>query len=62
MDKPQYELAHLRLAVIQCNLNIAAFQKGIDDELEHKAELQEWIHQHEEYLKWCRENPNGNNV
>ncbi len=59
MDKPLYELAPLRLAVIQCDINIAAMQKGIDNELKHKVELQECIRQHEEYLNWMR---NGNNI
>ena len=62
MTKPPYELAHLQLAVIQCDINIAAMQKGIDDELKHRAELQEWIRQHAEYLKQSRENLDGNNI
>jgi len=58
MDKPPYEIAPLRLAVIQCDVNIAAMQKGIDDELKHKAELQDWIRKHDEYLKWKRDGDN----
>jgi len=62
MDKPPYEVTHLRAAMLQCDINIAALQKGIDDEIVHKAELQGHIDAHTEYLKWCRENPDGNNI
>ena len=57
MDKPPYELEPLRAAVIQCDINIAAMQNGIDKEMEHKAELRELIEMHEKWLKY-----NGNNV
>jgi len=59
MDKPPYEVTHLRAAMLQCDINIAALQKGIDDEIVHKTELQEWINKHDEYLKWKRD---GNNI
>ena len=52
MDKPPYELAPLRAAVIQCDINIAAMQRGIDKEMKHKAELQELIDMHEKWLAY----------
>lgn len=52
MKKPLYEIAPLRAALIQCDMNIAAFQRGISKEKEKKVELAEYIKQHEEYLKW----------
>lgn len=52
MKKPLYELGPLKAAVLQCDVNIAAFQRAIDKESEKKVELLEYIRQHEEYLKW----------
>lgn len=60
MNKPQYELGPLKAAVIQCDINIAAFRRGILQEEEKKDELGEYIRQWEEYNKWLREN--GNNI
>lgn len=61
MEKPLYELGPLKAAVLQCNINIAAFQRGVDKELEKKAELVEYIRQHEKYLKWLKDNPENEN-
>lgn len=51
MKKPLYELGALRAALIQCDMNIASLQRGIDKEIEKKAELMTHIKKHEEYLK-----------
>jgi len=59
MDKPPYEVNALRGAILQCDVNIAAMQEGIDKEIEHKVELQGYIDAHTEYLKWKRD---GNNI
>jgi len=49
MNKPQYELAPLRAAVIQCRTNIIAFQEGIAKEENKIDELQGYIKEWEEY-------------
>ena len=49
MDKPQYELAPLRAAVIQCRTNIIAFQEAITKEENKIDELQGYINELEEY-------------
>ena len=49
MKKPQYELAPLRAAVLQCRTNIVAFQQGITKEENRIDELQGFIRQWEEY-------------
>jgi len=60
MKKPQYELVPLRAAVLQCQTNIVAFQKGIADEETKITELQGYIRQWEEYNKGA--DINGNNL
>ena len=49
MNRPQYELAPLRVAVQQCRTNILAFQDSIAKEETKMDELQGYIKQWEEY-------------
>ena len=49
MNKPPYELAPLRAAVIQCRTNIIAFQEAISKEENKIDELQVYIQKWEEY-------------
>ncbi len=49
MIKPQYELAPLRAAVLQCRANIMTFQQAISKEENKIDELQGYIKQWEEY-------------
>ena len=56
MLKPQYELAPLRAAVVQCRTNIIAFQHAIANEENKIDELQGYVRQWEEYNR----HQNGN--
>jgi len=58
MDKPQYELGPLRAAVLQEQVNIAAFRRAIDVALEKMRELEGYIKQWEEYNEHTSE-PTG---
>ena len=49
MQKPEYELAPLRAAVVQEHMNITAFQLGIDKAREKIKELEGYIGKWEEY-------------
>ena len=49
MNKPQYELVPLRLAVQQHRANILAFQNAISKEEQELDECQGYIRQWEEY-------------
>ncbi len=49
MNKPQYELAPLRLAVQQHRANILAFQNAMSKEERELDECQGYIRQWEEY-------------
>jgi len=49
MKQPQYELAPLRAAIIQCRTNIIAFQEAISKEENKIDELQGYIQRWEEY-------------
>jgi len=55
MNKPQYELAPLRAAVLQCRENIMAFQNAISKEETKIDELQGYIKQWEEYNEYSGE-------
>ena len=52
MDKPPYELTHLRAAVNQCLANILIFQKAITKEENKLDELRGYIKRWEEYNRW----------
>jgi hypothetical protein len=54
MDKPPYEYEALKEAVRKCDVNIEALQAGIAKEEAYKAELLEYIQQHEKYRKASR--------
>jgi len=58
MNKPQYELAPLRAAVVQCRANILAFQNAVSKEDEKIDELMGYIAKWNEYNKWVEENGN----
>jgi len=52
MQKPEYELTPLRMAVQQCRINILAFQNGIAKEENQIDKLQDYIGQWETYNRW----------
>lgn len=51
MNKPQYELTPLRLAIQQHRTNILAFQNAISKEEQELDECQKFIRKWEEYNK-----------
>lgn len=52
MEKPEYELGPLKLAVNQCRTNIAAFEQAIKNELRKIDEISGYIEAWEAYNQW----------
>ena len=51
MEKPQYEKDALVKGIAKCEKNIAAFEEGIQKEMNYKRELQGYLAEHEQYEK-----------